>query len=105
MCGRWERGLMSRIVVVATVVSHSGQEARLREALVSLVAAVRNEPGCIQYDLHEALDDPGQFVFYEIWESEELLERHNNTATLKAFGARAAAWIESSCVGGYRLIA
>lgn len=30
-----------------------------------------DEPGCLRFDVHCLADDPGRFVLYEIYESEE----------------------------------
>lgn len=96
--------MKENIVVVANLTAHSGNESQLRDALLALVAIVRKERGCIQYDLHEALETPGQFAFYEIWEDERSLESHNGTEGMKAFGAKARGWIQAISVAKYRLI-
>ena len=44
---------------------------RLDEFLVGIRtnahASLRDEPGCIRFDLHRAIDDPARFFFYEIY--------------------------------------
>ena len=95
---------MKNIVVVANLAAHPGKEAQLRDALSALVAIVKREPGCIRYDLHEAIDTPGQFVFYEIWEDDERLDVHNGTEDMKAFVAKAGSWIKTISVVKYQHI-
>ncbi|WP_419995264.1 putative quinol monooxygenase [Streptomyces boninensis] len=55
----------------------------VRHILTSLVAPSRQEPGNLQYHLHEHED--GRFFLYEIWRSQEDLDRHNETPPLRAF--------------------
>ena len=71
---------MKKISVTARVRARKGSEAKVRRACLALVAPSRLEQGCINYDLHQAADDPCLFMFYENWESREDLERHLETA-------------------------
>lgn len=96
--------MTDKLVVIATVTAHEGKHELLREALLTLVPIAQKEPGFIQYNLHESLERPGEFVFYEIWEDEQSLEVHNNTESMKAFGARAAQWIQCVKLDKYRCI-
>lgn len=96
--------MTDRVFVVATVIAHEGKYKELGEALLTLVNIARTEPGFIQYDLHQSLERPGEFVFYEIWKDEQSLDLHNNTESMKAFGARAGHLIESVKVEKYKLI-
>ncbi|WP_213305714.1 putative quinol monooxygenase [Paraburkholderia sacchari] len=93
------------LVVVVNVVARTGKEDELREAFKELVPYAKTEPGFIQYDLHESIEQPGHFVFYEIWENEEALDVHSNTDFAKAFSARAGQWIESVSLNKLRKVA
>jgi quinol monooxygenase YgiN len=64
------------VTVVATFHARPGKEAELRAALFGLVAITRQEPGCVNYDLHVSAEDPAKFLFHENWTSEALLEAH-----------------------------
>ncbi|WP_410644310.1 putative quinol monooxygenase [Amycolatopsis sp. lyj-346] len=61
----------------------SGHTDELRKLLVDLVEPSRGHEGSLQYHLHEQED--GRFFLYEIWRSQEDLDRHNATALLRAF--------------------
>ena len=74
------------LTVVAEMTAKPGKEAELRAALLALIEPTRKEPGCVQYDLHEATDAPGQFVFYENWTSREALDVHLATPHLVHLG-------------------
>jgi len=67
---------MPPLTVVATIKAKPGKEAELQQALLNLIPTTRQEPGCIRYDLHEAVDDPASFVFLEAWASKQHLDDH-----------------------------
>lgn len=76
---------MKKVSVTARVRAGKGMEAQVRRACLALVQPSRAENGCINYDLHQSVDDAGLFLFYENWESREDLERHLATAHALAF--------------------
>lgn len=75
----------SSVMVVARVKAKPGQESKVKQECLSLVAPSRAEKGCINYDLFRALDDPTLFIFYENWASREDIERHLETPHCSAF--------------------
>lgn len=82
------------LTVVAEMKAKPGKEKELRAAALALIEPTRKEEGCIQYDLHVHAADPGRFVFYENWVSAEHLARHSQSDHLKAFGAKAAEFLD-----------
>jgi len=96
--------MKDKLFVVATVVAKEESRSELREALLTLVPIAKTEPGYIQYDLHEAVEQPGTFLFYEIWEDEASLDMHNTTPAMKAFGERTGPWVASVKLEKFRLI-
>jgi quinol monooxygenase YgiN len=80
---------MNIIAVVAVLKAKPGKEEALGEALGKLVSPSREDDGCISYDLHRNLDDRSVFIFYERWESKELLDQHLAQPHLTAFGEKA----------------
>ncbi|MFD0854933.1 putative quinol monooxygenase [Actinomadura adrarensis] len=60
-----------------------GHADELRELLLGLVEPSRKHAGSVQYQLHE--QDDGRFFLYEVWRSQEDLDRHNETALLREF--------------------
>lgn len=77
------------VTVVARLKAKPGQEEALRQALLALIPPTREEPGCLQYDLHESADTPGAFVFLESWRSKEDLDTHLARPHLKDFLGKA----------------
>jgi quinol monooxygenase YgiN len=74
-----------KISVLATAKAKEGMEETLGRELLSLVNPTRSEPGCINYDLHQAVEDKSLFIFYENWKSKEDLDKHLGMPHLKAF--------------------
>jgi quinol monooxygenase YgiN len=77
------------LTVVATLKARPGKESRLREELLALIGTTRQEPGCLNYDLHQATDDSGRFLFHENWTSQQHLDDHLARPHLQAFLAKA----------------
>ena len=74
-----------RVTVLALVKAKEGMEEAVKQELLSLVNPTRSEPGCINYDVHQATDDKSLFMFYENWKSLEDVEKHRETPHLKAY--------------------
>jgi len=79
---------MKILTVVATIKAKPGKEVILRQELLALIPTTRKEPGCLNYDLHQAVDNPGQFMFHENWTSKKHLDEHLERPHLKAFFAK-----------------
>ena len=75
------------LTVIAFMRAKQGQEDRLRTALESLVEPTSKEAGYVNYDLHESVEQPGTFFFYENWESGEHLDAHLQTPHLVEFAS------------------
>jgi quinol monooxygenase YgiN len=78
-----------KISVVATFKAKAGMAEAVREAVLALVAPTRAEAGCINYDLHQSMDDPTVFILYENWVSKADLDAHLEMPHLKQILARA----------------
>lgn len=89
---------MSKLTVIATIQARPGHEAAVREGLLGLVAPTRSEEGCLNYDLHQDLEDPTRFVFHETWESAFHLERHLESEHIVANRERIGSSIEALTV-------
>lgn len=51
----------------------------------SLVAASRNDAGCISYDMFESVTTPRRFIIVETWENDSVLDIHSNAPHFKHF--------------------
>jgi quinol monooxygenase YgiN len=66
---------MPEVRIIARATARKGKEEELRSALQAVLAPTRTEAGCKVYELY-ASDTPGRFYFYEQWESQEALAKH-----------------------------
>lgn len=68
---------MEKILRVTAVFrAKPGKEAEVQAGLETLIEPTRKEVGCIRYDLHRHLTEPGVFLFDEEWRSHADLEVH-----------------------------
>lgn len=77
---------------LVTVIAHArakpGKEQELYDALEALVHPTTQEDGYVNYDMHQGLDDPALFYFYENWENREALDAHLQSSHLQEFVPR-----------------
>ncbi len=76
------------LTVVAQIKAKPGKEAQVRQELLSLVAPSRKDAGCLNYDLHQGLDNPALFLFHENWSSKVYLDQHLQKPDLQKVLAR-----------------
>lgn len=62
---------MQELIVVATLTAKAGHEAVVKAALERIVPPTRAEDGCIRYDPHFDLEQPGRYVIVEAWRDAE----------------------------------
>ena len=65
-----------KITVVARIKVKKGMEEKVKKELLSLVGPTRSEKGCVNYDLHQSVEDKSLFMFYENWVSKKDLDEH-----------------------------
>jgi quinol monooxygenase YgiN len=76
------------LTLVVMLRAKEGQHLLLEAELRALVAPTRKEEGCLQYDLHRAADQPGAYLFHEVWESREHHTAHTRTLHFLRWSAR-----------------
>jgi quinol monooxygenase YgiN len=81
------RDAVDRLTIIATLKAKSGAEEQLFKECRKLVGPTLAEEGCINYDMHRSVEDPGLIMFYENWESRPLWERHMESPHLQEFSA------------------
>jgi quinol monooxygenase YgiN len=72
------------LTVIAQIKAKPGKEAQVRQELLSLVGPSRKDAGCVNYDLHQATDNPAVFLFHENWTSKAHLDAHLAKPDLQA---------------------
>jgi len=60
-----------------------GESAKIESILRELAAAIRQEPGNLQFTVHRGRDDADDFLLYEIYASEEAFRTHQQTEHFK----------------------
>lgn len=73
------------IVAITTAKPESADFVKTE--LLKLIDLTRQEVGCIQYNLHQDNNNPAVFIFYERWQSLELLQQHLQSPHLLGFKA------------------
>ena len=76
------------LTVIAHMRAAPGKRDELRAALEALVEPTSKEQGCVNYDLHQGIEDPDRFFFYENWGSDADLDAHLDAPHLRDFAAR-----------------
>ncbi len=67
------------IYLLASLTARAGEHPELMAAAKVMIAATRQEPGCLVYDLNVSITNPSEMVFVEAWESREALTSHFET--------------------------
>lgn len=67
-------------------------------AATDCIEATRREQGCLAYEIHESLTQPGRFVSYESWESRADIDRHMRSPHVVAFLETARACVTAPAV-------
>ncbi|WP_137927784.1 antibiotic biosynthesis monooxygenase family protein [Cupriavidus sp. 2SB] len=70
---------MKPIAIIATITADPGAEAAVRDALMTAVPLVRQEPGCERYELLADIGNERSYVMVERWHSESDLEAHTKS--------------------------
>ena len=74
-----------KVTVVARIKAKLGKEAQAKQELLKLLSPTRAEAGCINYDMHQSLDNQAQFLFHENWTNQGELNKHLETPHLMNF--------------------
>jgi quinol monooxygenase YgiN len=74
--------------VVAEVRAKSGKIEELRAATLPLISLVRSDPKNLVYFFQEDRENPGHFVFFEVFATKEDFEAHNNMPYVKEWFAK-----------------
>jgi quinol monooxygenase YgiN len=76
------------LTIIATLRAKPGKEQELRQAAEAVVEPTRREEGCIAYHLHQGIEDPAVFCFYENWASPDALEAHMKAPHFRELAAK-----------------
>lgn len=76
------------LTVIAYMRAAEGRTEDLKAALEALIEPTSREDGYVNYDLHQSIEDPRFFAFYENWTSGAHLDAHLSAPHLVDFIAK-----------------
>jgi Uncharacterized conserved protein len=85
---------MDKYYIVAKIYPKAGKAEALKTEILNNIPNVRQERGCLRYDLHELKDGGGQFVFYEIWADKAAFEAHGTAPHMMVYRERVKELLE-----------
>lgn len=71
--------MSEQLTLIAKLRAKPGMESRVRETFGALRTPTHKEEGCVYYEMHQSLENPSEFVFYENWASAAHLDAHMKT--------------------------
>jgi autoinducer 2-degrading protein len=81
------------VVNVVTVYVKPEHISEFTAATVANHKGTRLEPGNRRFDVLQAANDPGQFLLYEVFESQAAVEAHRATEHYKIWRAQVDSWM------------
>lgn len=88
------------IVTVKSKTKPEYTEQYLKELNI-IARLVREENGCLEYELYQCGADQTEFFLFERWESKKHVETHLKTKHMLEFLAKTENWFESKDVQIY----
>src|SRR3990167_4006497 len=84
-----------KFTVIIAGIAKAGMEDHVKQNLIEMMKnAIKNE-GCITYNIHESVKNPGEFMVYMIWNDQESFEAHNQKPAMQEFKKKLAQeWFE-----------
>ncbi|WP_379971276.1 putative quinol monooxygenase [Ectobacillus sp. sgz5001026] len=86
---------MTAVTITAILRAKNGFEEALQAELQKVAIGSKKEAGNIQYDVNRSIDDKGTFVFYEIWQDQQVLEEHLTTEHYQTYRRNIESIVES----------
>jgi autoinducer 2-degrading protein len=90
----FEEREMSFVLQVDLRIKPENVEAFMKQVLEN-AAAAREEAGCRQFDVVVDPDDPTRVMLYEVYDSAQAFEQHQQTAAFKKYLAEAVPLLAS----------
>lgn len=78
------------VLLVSVEVKPHMRDVFLEEIEDNSIATVRDEPGCLRFDVVQDQDDPNRYYFYEVYVDEEAYTAHTRTPHLVRWRQAAA---------------
>ena len=83
-----------QIVLVARMRVRPDAVEKTKAAVLAVVEPSRAEEGCLNYDVHQAIDEPTVFVWHETWVNKAALDAHFAMPYFEALFAEVTHYME-----------
>jgi len=74
-----------KIVLIARLKVKKNSVEAAKNAALAIIEDSRTEDGCLNYDLHQQIDDETVFIWHETWENKAAIEAHGSSEHFKSF--------------------
>ena len=75
------------ITIISRLTAKSDKILELKQALENLIPITGKEKGCRTYHFYQGIEEKNVFFFFEVWESQKLLDQHLASAHIADFMA------------------
>jgi quinol monooxygenase YgiN len=87
-----------KINLTVIIKSKSEYREELKMILKDLVENSKKETACVQYDLHQNIDDPNIFILHEVWKNKDGLDLHKEQSYSLKFNRTSQIFLEEKIV-------
>ncbi|HMT07781.1 MAG TPA: putative quinol monooxygenase [Pyrinomonadaceae bacterium] len=77
----------NNLTLVAKLKVKDDAVEQIKAAALAIVEPSRAEAGCISYDVHQSVEDPTVFAWYETWTDKAAIDQHFEYDYVKNFFA------------------
>ncbi|MEZ5425504.1 MAG: putative quinol monooxygenase [Pyrinomonadaceae bacterium] len=74
-----------KIVLIARLKVKEDKIEETKNAALAIVADSRAEEGCINYDIHQSIEDETVFFWHETWKNKAAIDEHFEMPFFKEF--------------------
>ena len=92
------------VVLVAFEIVEGAVDAFMEQMVRQAEASLREEPGCLQFDVCVGETDPEQVLLYEIYADRAAFEANLNAPHFAAFDQAVAPLVTSKTVGTFHRV-
>ncbi|HKO78523.1 MAG TPA: putative quinol monooxygenase [Flavobacterium sp.] len=82
------------INLTVIIKSKSDHREELKAILIDLTKNSKKEAACLQYDLHQNMQDPNVFILHEVWKNNEGLDLHKEQSHFLKFNEASELFLE-----------
>lgn len=73
----------------------------LPEMLANAATSLKQEPGCLQFDVCQSTENTNHVYLYEVYQHQQAFDDHLNSAHFLSFNETTKNWIEDKQISSY----